>query len=445
MWKTIALLGALPAFCWANPLAAADEKSEGLVTISTQGFADAAVAPGGEGMQFSTGGPIQFLPEGKFWIGALTVPVPPALRAQLALAENEGLLVHAILPKSPAEKAGLKEYDVLLKAGGAILASPADLIAAAEKAKDKPLAVELIRGGKRQTLAITPIPRSAGNVAFSAGPGVMFFGGATAEGERYFLGVAAGGLAPELRKKLNLPEKQGVEVQEVVPKSPAEQAGLKKGNVIVRAGGKPIENIAGLSAAVQKSEGKPLALELLRDGKPQTIQVVPEKRPSTPTQFDFLSDALRNDPAAMRLWLERQRAEHPGGTLGYHIIHPGVILPPPGPAAIRLPPGTSISITREGDKPAKIVVKQGEKKWEVNEGQLDKLPPDLRPLAEQMAGHGPLSLSTAVSAGPDVLRLATPGEIHMQRQLDEMGREVNELRKALEELRGKEKPQSAEK
>ena len=236
--------------------------------------------------------------------------------------------------------------------------------------------------------------------------------------------MVACGVAPELRKKLNLPEKQGLDVEEVVPKSPAEKAGLKQGDILVRAGRKPIESVADLAAAVQKSEGKAISLELLRDGKPQTVKVAPEKRQ---TEFSFAGESLRNDAAAMSQWLERQRAEHPGGTFGYHIVHPGVILPPSPAGAIKLPADTSVSISREGDKPAKIVVKQGDKKWELDESELHKLPPDLRPLVEQMTGHGPSALqgvfpSEALlspgAAGGNVLRLATPAEILMQRRLD---------------------------
>ena len=43
------------------------------------------------------------------------------------------------------------------------------------------------------------------------------------------------------------------------------------------------------------------------------------------------------------------------------------------------------------------------------------------------------------------IHMATPAEIQMQRQMDEMGREVKELRKSLDALRGSEKPQPAEK
>ena len=158
----------------------------------------------------------------------------------------------------------------------------------------------------------------------------------------------------------------------------------------------------------------------------------------------------------MSKWLERQRAEHPGGTLGYRIVHPGVILPPLPPGAVKLPANTSVTITREGDKPAKIVVKQGEKKWELSEGELAKLPPDLRPLVEQMTGRGPATNwifrseglgPSGVASGVATMRLATPAEILLQRRLDGMARQVEELRKSLQELRGGEKhpPQPAAK
>src|SRR5690242_6252990 len=54
----------------------------------------------------------------KYWIGSLGGPIPPehVLRAQLDLPENTGLLVANVVPNSPAAKAGLKQYDVMVKA-----------------------------------------------------------------------------------------------------------------------------------------------------------------------------------------------------------------------------------------------------------------------------------------------------------------------------------------
>jgi hypothetical protein len=48
----------------------------------------------------------------------------------------------------------------------------------------------------------------------------------------------------------------------------------------------------------------------------------------------------------------------------------------------------SISISKAGDQPAKVVVQRGNDKWEVTEKELDKLPADIRPSVEQMLGQG---------------------------------------------------------
>src|SRR5262249_8807239 len=49
------------------------------------------------------------------WLGLQPDDLPDELRAQLDLAEGEGLLVSQVLPGSPAEKAGLKKNDILTK------------------------------------------------------------------------------------------------------------------------------------------------------------------------------------------------------------------------------------------------------------------------------------------------------------------------------------------
>ena len=52
----------------------------------------------------------------KHWIGMLGGPATPELRAQLDIPEGQGLLVRQVVPDSPAAKAGLQDFDILLKA-----------------------------------------------------------------------------------------------------------------------------------------------------------------------------------------------------------------------------------------------------------------------------------------------------------------------------------------
>ena len=94
-----------------------------------------------------------------YWIGLECVPVEPALRSQLGLAEHQGVMVASVMPQSPAAKAGIKPYDVLVKCGDKPLGDIKTLVEAIERSKDKPLSLGLFRGGKSQKVDITPAKR----------------------------------------------------------------------------------------------------------------------------------------------------------------------------------------------------------------------------------------------------------------------------------------------
>lgn len=64
----------------------------------------------------------------RVWLGIEAAPVSPALAHQLRLPPGVGLVVDAVTPDSPAAKAGLKEYDVLHKLDGRLVASPGQLV-----------------------------------------------------------------------------------------------------------------------------------------------------------------------------------------------------------------------------------------------------------------------------------------------------------------------------
>lgn len=104
-----------------------------------------------------------------YWLGLAVTPVSDSLRAQLSLPEGQGLLVENVLPGSPAAKAGIRQFDVLLKAGDKPLKETADLLGAIEKGKEGKLAIELVRGGKTQTVTATPEKRPGEGPATSEG------------------------------------------------------------------------------------------------------------------------------------------------------------------------------------------------------------------------------------------------------------------------------------
>jgi hypothetical protein len=93
-------------------------------------------------------------------LGVKVQDVGETLRDQLSLKENEGVLVTEVKPGSPAEKAGLKEHDILLKLEGRPITDRwqfrADVLPALGKAEFE---LELLRSGKKSTVKVKPAVR----------------------------------------------------------------------------------------------------------------------------------------------------------------------------------------------------------------------------------------------------------------------------------------------
>lgn len=107
---------------------------------------------------------------GEYWLGVLVSPPSPALQAQLKLSQGQGLLVEAVEPKSPAAKAGIQQYDVLLKGNGKPLGDLRDLVKLIGQVKEGKLTLDLLRGGKQETVVATLAKRPAGEMGSGMSP-----------------------------------------------------------------------------------------------------------------------------------------------------------------------------------------------------------------------------------------------------------------------------------
>lgn len=91
---------------------------------------------------------------------------------------------------------------------------------------------------------------------------------------RGWLGIMIQDITPELAESFGIAETAGVIVGDVMPDSPAEKAGLKRGDIVKSLNGKPIENAHMLSRSVAAlGPESTAALDVVRDGKPQSIKV----------------------------------------------------------------------------------------------------------------------------------------------------------------------------
>ncbi|HEX4644287.1 MAG TPA: PDZ domain-containing protein, partial [Verrucomicrobiae bacterium] len=97
---------------------------------------------------------------------------------------------------------------------------------------------------------------------------------------RGYLGVLIQDINPDLAKEFNLSQDQGALVGDVTPKSPADKAGLKSGDVILNFNGKPVTDSRHLKLQVaETAPNTTVPVKILRDGKEKTIELAVKELP----------------------------------------------------------------------------------------------------------------------------------------------------------------------
>ena len=218
------------------------------------------------------------------------VDADPVLRSQLGLAEGQGVVVVSIKPGGLADQSGLKQNDLILQLNTQTLTSVGQGKSIIEQVGRGAVQVDAIREGKPRSLSLV-------------GPE---HGTPTAP-SNFWLGVPVSPVDSTLRSHLTmLPSEAGLIVTEITPNTPAAKAGILKNDILVKCDGKLLSNQEALIDEVQKSGGREIPVELLRGGRLLTVNVTPEKRPSSPNNTQALDTFLKTN-ALTRLGPETQR------------------------------------------------------------------------------------------------------------------------------------------
>jgi serine protease Do len=192
------------------------------------------------------------------WLGVSIQEVTPELASALKLDVKEGALVAQTNPGGPADKAGIQRGDVIQSFAGKPVGKPRDLSrAVASTGVGKSVEVVVLRDGKPVTLQVA-IEKQPGTPEQEARGERKETAGAAA------LGLEIGDLDDELRQQLGLKDAKGVVIAGVEPGSPAADAGLRPGDLVLEVDRKPVENAAGLEK--QLAAGGDSILFLVRRG-----------------------------------------------------------------------------------------------------------------------------------------------------------------------------------
>lgn len=210
----------------------------------------------------------------KSWLGVYTQSVDYDLAEAFDLDTQYGAVVNMVVEDSPADKAGVREDDVIIGFNNEKVTDSDDLVDMLIETKPGDKAtLTIIRDGKEQTVTVevgeTPdrnyVLRNYGNT-----PDVWVFPNAS----RTYVGVYLDDLSEQLGDYFGVAEGHGALITEVDDESPAQKAGLKAGDVIVEIGGEKIFEAEDVGEVVEDyKEGDQVTFTVMRNQRSTQIAV----------------------------------------------------------------------------------------------------------------------------------------------------------------------------
>jgi S1-C subfamily serine protease len=252
--------------------------------------------------------------------------------AALRLKDARGAEIVLVDHDAPAGKVGLREHDVILRMNGQAIEGEEQLRRMLrESPPGTPLTLLVSRDGQRITVATqtanrdeverqaweqhltVPVPLPPGEIdgsiyfAAPSSPAPPVRGGNNFLGpllmDPSYTGAMLETMSAQLADYFGVSGGTGLLVRSVEANSPAALAGMRAGDVVVRANAKAMASSADWTRAIKDSHGRPLAVVVLRDKKEQTLTLTPDsKRRSSLEQPSQDSDRIAIAPIAF-FWL----------------------------------------------------------------------------------------------------------------------------------------------
>ncbi len=195
------------------------------------------------------------------WLGVTIQGVDENTAKALGLPGAKGALVSAVSPGDPADKAGVKAGDVILKVNGEPVEDSAALLRTiAGMAPGEKATLGIWRQGKEISRKVTLEERGPNIAAMERGQGQG--GPQTKEQAAEEIGVSVRPVSPQEARALGMDKPQGLVITGVREGSPAAQSDVRPGDVVLEANQNPVSNVAEFQKIVRE-DGKKRGVVML--------------------------------------------------------------------------------------------------------------------------------------------------------------------------------------
>jgi len=177
------------------------------------------------------------------WLGIGIQDLKGELAEYYGIKDGNGVLVTEVFPGDPADKAGIKPQDIILEVNGKEVKNSWELTGMiADIGVGETVNIKALRDGKKEIFNVKIAKREEAKIS-SRSP---------REGHEDELGISVSELTPEIARRFNIPEAEGVIVTGIESESKGEQAGLMVGDIIKEINHKTIKTAQDYQAAITK-------------------------------------------------------------------------------------------------------------------------------------------------------------------------------------------------
>ncbi|MDD2899851.1 MAG: Do family serine endopeptidase [Desulfuromonadaceae bacterium] len=182
------------------------------------------------------------------YLGVRFQPLTPDLAKSFGLKSDKGVLIASVEKDTPAEKAGIKQGDVILEYDGKPINDGSELPRfVAATPVDKKVKISLVRDGEKKVIYLI-VGKMNDKESSSAADGGI-------DADR--VGIVVEEIRKEIADRLGLRDNKGLVVTEVKPGSSAEEVGIVVGSIVIELNGRRLESVkeyTSLIAGMKKGD-----------------------------------------------------------------------------------------------------------------------------------------------------------------------------------------------
>ncbi|HHO76198.1 MAG TPA: DegQ family serine endoprotease [Deltaproteobacteria bacterium] len=201
------------------------------------------------------------------WLGVTVQEITPAIAEALSLMSSRGVLVSEVTRESPADKAGMKQGDVLILIGGKEVHNASSMrFLVSELLPGSAVPVTVVRQSRELVLNVT-----IGDLSRSQAPEHQIL----ITDNRFLEGATVSDIFPAARESLGIGNDiEGVLVIEVQNSSPAARTGLNPGDVIVQINNRKTPGLKEFQTVLAGLKGIKMSIRIYRQGMVMTMTII---------------------------------------------------------------------------------------------------------------------------------------------------------------------------